>query len=999
MSLLSYIFDSSEREVRKLWRIVAKINALEPEMQSLSDEQLRLKTSEFKERLANGETLDDLLVEAFAVVREAGVRVLKMRAFDVQLIGGMVLHRGSIAEMKTGEGKTLVAVFPLYLNSLLGRGAHLVTPNDYLSRYGVVWMGPIYHFLGVSVGCIRGQSPETGEAGGSYIYDPDYVASDPREWNKLRPVTRKEAYQADITYGTNNEFGFDYLRDNMAYSAEELVQRDLYYAIVDEADSILIDEARTPLIISGIPEEPTDLYYRLDRIVRRLRPETDYTVDEKAHAASFTEEGQKKVEEGLGMPRGSVFGVDDAVDEEISTIVLADNAQQLIQHANAALKAHTLFKKDVDYVVRDGEIIIVDEFTGRLMFGRRYSDGLHQAIEAKENVEIKTETQTVATITFQNYFRLYEKLAGMTGTAKTEEEELRKIYALDVVVIPTNRPMIRKDYPDVVYKTEESKFRGIILEVLQCHARQQPVLVGTRSIEVSEKLSERLLSERLQLLCATVLLRAKLDESKDLDNEEKKHYHELLNRNFDEMGIRDLDGLAKKLGINPDITHPENISAVAKLLDISTDNEPNLLDALKNGIQHSVLNAKYHEQEASIIADAGKLGAVTIATNMAGRGVDIILGGKVEGNTISERSPEAEEVVKVGGLHIIGTERHESRRIDNQLRGRAGRQGDPGSSRFYVSLEDYLWRLFGDKSKSFLLSGWREDQALDSGLLSKVIERAQKKFEAHNFEIRKHVLEYDDVMNVQRERIYKERRKVLEGADLRDTLMDFIEKEVASAVDAYCPPGVHPDDWDTSALFNAVNEIFPLIWYFKPEDLSGKRRDELIKLLVQTGKRIYEDREKEFGYEMMRQIERHFMLDVINRKWREHLANMDFLREGIGLRGYAGVNPIYVYAKEADELFHGMLGSIREEVLKIMYRVQIKPRETMPTRRVYRDLHEGRAELNDPEVIDDSSAVRSAVGRTAVQQRKREKIGRNDPCPCGSGKKYKKCCLMQDSQY
>ena len=1024
---------ANERELNRFRKIVERINAFEPEMKRLSNAELRAKTDEFRERLQIDdpqnaltekereqllrERMDEILPEAFAVVREASVRTLGMRHFDVQMIGGIVLHQGRIAEMKTGEGKTLVATLPLYLNALTGRGAHLVTVNDYLSRRDARWNGPIYNLLGLSVGSIHGQSAETGDVGRSFIYDPDYKAQNENEWDQLRPCTRKEAYACDITYGTNHEFGFDYLRDNMAFRKEDLVQRELNYAIVDEVDSILIDEARTPLIISGYGYRSSDMYYKMDRVVRRLQPGRDYTVDEKAKTAMLTEEGIARVEE--------ITGCGD---------LSAPENLEIMQYVNAALKAHTVFKKDIDYVVRDGQVIIVDEFTGRLMFGRRWSDGLHQAVEAKEGVKVEEENQTLATITYQNFFRLYRKLAGMTGTAKTEEDEFRKIYALDVVEIPTHRPCIRKDLSDVIYKTEEAKFRGITLEILKTYCRRQPALVGTRSIEVSERISERLLSERLQLLGAIELLRIRLDQSKDIPNEEKNEYHALLNSKFEDLTINRLGRLAKRLDFDPDMLKPENVSALAQALGIRPKYEPRLAEALREGIIHNVLNAKYHEMEAHIIAQAGRLGAVTIATNMAGRGVDIILGGaplpgEEAENDASQRKPEPEvlqedlevdpeeltwdfegwkqrnpdkfaeaqakpealAVIMRGGLYIIGTERHESRRIDNQLRGRSGRQGDPGLSRFFVSLEDELWRLFGDKSKSFLLAGWREDQALDAKLLSRMIERAQKKVEMHHFEMRKHVLEYDDVMNVQRETVYGMRRKILEGADLRPTVIGYLEKTMTQAIDMFCPEGVHPSEWDTDALFRHVNEILPLELFAKPADLRDKRREELQDYLYDIVERSYAMKEQEIGVELMRDVERHVALDLINRKWIDHLDAMDYLREGIGLRGYAQRDPLIEYKKEAYELFQSTMQSIQDEMVRIMYRIQAQhepPRRRRPT---YENLMELAAE--GPAGMQGGSDAAGRRGTAPVTAGKHGKIGRNDPCPCGSGKKFKKCCL------
>jgi len=998
------LLSSNEREIKAFRRIVEKINALEPGMHALTDEQLRAKTDEFKQRIADGAQLDDLLVEAFAVVREAGIRTLGMRHFDVQMIGGMVLHQGRIAEMKTGEGKTLVATLPLYLNALSGKGAHLVTVNDFLSKRDAVWNGPIYHLLGLTVGSIHGQSAESGDHGNSYVYDPDFVAREPHEWDKLRLVTRQEAYACDITYGTNHEFGFDYLRDNMAYRFEDMVQREINYAIVDEVDSILVDEARTPLIISGPGNRSSDMYYKMDRVVRRLVKERDFTIDEKAKTAMLTEEGTRKVEEITGCGN------------------LSDTANlEMNQYVNAALKAHAVFKKDVDYVVKDGQVIIVDEFTGRLMFGRRWSDGLHQAVESKEGVEIQEENQTLATITYQNYFRLYKKLAGMTGTAKTEEDEFRKIYALDVVEIPPNRPVVRKDNPDIVFKNVESKFRGLTMEILRCCAREAPTLVGTRSIEVSERVSERLISERLQLLAATVLLRNALDEAKDIPKDEANEYHALLSAPFDQLDMSKLSRLAKRLGFDPNMLSEANVDAFAAHLGLNPRQTPKLAEALKEGIVHNVLNAKYHEMEAQIISQAGRRGAVTIATNMAGRGVDIILGGanlddekdeeevniedlppldpvdltwdyeswrKQHPDKEQAAAPRQLDIVKRGGLHILGTERHESRRIDNQLRGRSGRQGDPGLSRFFVSFEDELMRLFGDKSGSWMFQGWRDDQAIDAKLVSKAIERAQKKVEMHHFEARKHVLEYDDVMNVQRETIYGQRRQILQGVDLRNTVVGNLYDCVESAIDMHCHEGMQPSDWDYDGLFHYMNEIMPLEFFTKPADLRGKGRDELQTMLEEIVDKSYEMKEQEIGVELMRDIERHVALDLINRKWIDHLDAMDYLREGIGLRGYAQRDPIVEYKREAYELFQQMLTGIQDDMVRIMYRVQTTP---PPPRRAmtYDNLVEMSAE--GPQPMSDGNPALAPRGLPPA--RSSHKVGRNDPCPCGSGKKFKKCCL------
>jgi preprotein translocase subunit SecA len=962
MSLLKSILDGNEREVKRLRGIVSVINSFEPKLEGLTDEQLRAKTDEFRQRLEGGETLDDIMPEAFAVVREAAKRTLGLRQHDVQMIGGIVLHQGRIAEMATGEGKTLTSSLPIYLNAIEGKGAHLVTVNDYLAKRDATWNGPIYHLLGLSVACLQSHP-----YGAAFQYEPGLVAADPH-LNNLRPIHRYDAYRCDILYGTNAEFGFDYLRDNMAMSLEQLVQRELNYALVDEVDSILVDEARTPLIISGMPEKSTDLYYRVDRVIARLQHERDYTVDEKAKTAMPTDEGVKRIEEGLGVAN------------------LADD-QELMHHVNAALKARYVYKSDVDYVVKDGQVIIVDEFTGRLMFGRRYSDGLHQAIEAKEGVKIEEETQTVATITLQNYFRLYKKLAGMTGTAKTEEGEFRKIYGMDVVVVPTHRPMIRKDHPDIIYKTEEAKFRGITQEILQLYARQQPVLVGTRSIEISEMLSERLMSERLQVLAMTIILRNRLYNTKGLEKEKEQEYHALLNTKLSDLFLSRLAPLAKTLGMDVNPLTPTNIKELAQALNIegSTDK---LVEALEVGISHSVLNAKYHEKEAEIIAEAGRKAAVTIATNMAGRGVDIILGGKpAEGEP--SRAAEQEEVRTVGGLAIIGSERHESRRIDRQLRGRSGRQGDAGASRFYLSLEDELWRLFGDKGNRFL-GGWTEDQPLEARLLTAAIERAQKKVEEHNFGIRKHTLEYDDVMNVQRDLIYRQRRQVLEGADLCETILDHAREMIQGSIDTHCPTEVHDEEWDTQGLFNAMDQLFDLALTHRPQDLQGKSRDELSDLLIEAAEQRYAAKEQEIadvGADI-REIERQVTMQIIDSKWVEHLNAMDYLREGIYLRGYAQQDPLVAYKKEAYEMFQALLGSVQDDIVGWMYHIRLVRQAPPPPRRIINPL---------PVEADGNGHDLGGNGHAEpLDGAARPKVGRNDPCPCGSGKKYKKCHLLKE---
>ena len=837
--LIKKIFgDPNAKELKNIQPIVDKINSLEPEMEKMSSANLQAKTGEFKLRLQKGETLDDILPEAFAVVREASKRVTGMRHFDVQLIGGVVLHRGKISEMRTGEGKTLVATLPVYLNALTGHGVHVVTVNDYLARRDSVDMGRIYEFLGLSVGLI--------------VHDLDFPE-------------RKAAYQADITYGTNNEFGFDYLRDNMVVDKDQMVQRELNYCIVDEVDSILIDEARTPLIISGPGEKSADLYKVIAHIVANMKEGEDYTVDEKQKQVAPTEAGIAKAEKALGVK--NLYDTEHGVD--------------FSHHIMCAIKAKSLMIRDRDYVVKDGEVIIVDEFTGRLMYDRRYSEGLHQAIEAKEGVVVQRESQTLATITFQNYFRMYKKLAGMTGTAKTEEQEFQKIYGLDVVVVPTNKPMIRTDYPDVIYKTKAAKYRAVVKEIVELHKSGRPVLVGTTSI-----------------------------------------------------------------------TQSEDLSALLK----------------KQGIPHNVLNAKYHEKEAMIVADAGQMGQVTIATNMAGRGTDIVLG---------------EGVAELGGLHILGTERHESRRIDNQLRGRCARQGDPGSSRFYLSLEDDLMRLFGgDRIKNMMDQlGLEEDEPIENKMVTSSIENAQKRVEERNFNIRKMVLEYDDVMNQQREVIYKERRKVLDQEDLRSTVMEFTHKIVDRAMAMYCPPEAYSEDWDLKNLVRYCEEFFAPYGELKEEKLADLSREEIGEYLHKLADDIYASREEEITPEIMRELENLVMLKVVDNHWMEHLDAMDMLREGVGLRAYGQKDPLVEYKFEAFDMFEAMIGAIEDDVVKYMYRVNVFSQPSMEM-----DDHLDDAVTNNPTVdtTDGEGAKEPVVN-------KEPEIGRNDPCPCGSGKKYKNC--------
>ncbi|KLE16989.1 preprotein translocase subunit SecA [Clostridium sp. C8] len=833
MGFLEKVFGSySEREVKKLQKIADKIEALDEEMQKLSDEELRVKTDEFKERLQKGESLDDLLPEAFAVCREAAWRTLGMKHYRVQLIGGMVLHQGRIAEMKTGEGKTLVATLPLYLNALTGEGVHLVTVNDYLATRDVEWMGKLYNFLGLTTGCIV---------------------------HGLTSEQRREAYSADITYGTNNEFGFDYLRDNMVIYKEERVQRRLNFAVVDEVDSILIDEARTPLIISGAGEKSTKFYNVADNFVKQLLAEKDYTIDEKANSVMLTEAGVEKAERA--------FGIDNYADAE---------HLELQHYITQALKANYGMKIDKDYMVKDGQVIIVDEFTGRLMEGRRYSDGLHQAIEAKEGVKIERESKTLATITFQNYFRMYKKLSGMTGTALTEENEFREIYALDVIVVPTNKPVARLDKSDLIYKNTKGKYNAIIEDIIESNKKGQPVLVGTVSIEKSEYLSSLL---------------------------------------------------------------------------------------KKRGVKHQVLNAKYHEQEAEIISHAGELGSVTIATNMAGRGTDIKLG---------------EGVKEVGGLKIIGTERHESRRIDNQLRGRSGRQGDSGESVFYISLEDDLMRIFGSEKIQGIMErlGLEEDEAIDHKMVSKAIENAQKKVEGNNFDIRKNLIGYDDVMNMQREVIYKQRSEVLEGKNLREQINQMVNELVSDAVKAHLD-GVNENiEEEINKLIKYLEDICLPHGIVKVEDLAELSNDEMINKLLDVLMKIYNEKEQEFGEEQFREVERVILLRVVDQKWMDHIDNMDHLKQGIGLRAYKQLDPIQAYQMEGSAMFEEMINGIKIDTVKFLFHIQIqKPVERERVAEETTASHGG----------DDSDVKKKPVRNEA-------KVGRNDSCPCGSGKKYKNCC-------
>ena len=868
-----FLGDANERKLKKLQPLVEKINQLEPQFESFSNEQLKEKTEEFKERLKKGETLDDLLVETFALVREAAKRTLGQRHFDVQLIGGFILHQGQIAEMKTGEGKTLAATLAIYLNALSGQGVHVVTVNDYLARRDANWMGPVYYLLGLSCACLNHEK--------SYCYEPQ-IEPDRNEvtveMENLKEVSRREAYQADITYGTNNEFGFDYLRDNMAPNLEMMVQRQPNFAIIDEVDSILIDEARTPLIISMPDAESTKLYEQFSRLVPRLKENADYNIDEKMRAVTLTEEGIAKVEKILGLDN-----------------IYQEGGIRYVHHLEQALRAQVLFKKDRDYVVRDGQVIIVDDFTGRLMPGRRYSEGLHQALEAKEGVLVQQESRTLASITFQNYFRQYPKLSGMTGTALTSAEEFHKVYNLEVVVAPTNKPMIRKDLPDSIYKTKNGKFQAIVREIKKRHQQGQPVLVGTVSIEKNELLS-----------------------------------------------------------------------ALLK----------------KEGVVHQVLNAKNHEQEAQIIAQAGQPGAVTVATNMAGRGVDIILGGRMEEE--SGNMPEAKGVpsdsaslktgwqqqhnqaVQSGGLYVIGTERHEARRIDNQLRGRAGRQGDPGSSQFFVSLEDDLMRIFGgDRVKSMMeMLKVPEDQPIENRLISKAIESAQARIDGYNFDIRKHVLEYDDVMNKQRENIYKKRWEVLSKKNLKPDILETIGEEIKKIVQFHTQGPA--DNWHCREIAEIAKSIFPVPGDIETTLRNFKTTEEISEYLIKLAETAYEQKEKELEAKNMRQIEKFVFLRSIDALWMDHLENMDYLRDSVRLRAYGQKDPLVEYKNEGIKLFQRLLAAIQSTMVNTIYKVALAP-------------------------AGQNYSRQSPLGQNKRPDGGKRKIGRNDPCPCGSGLKFKKC--------
>ena len=879
---LGGLVDSNEKQLKRLQPTVERINGLEAEFERLGDDGLRAKTDEFRARLQKGSSLDELLPEAFAAVREAAKRTIGQRHFDVQLMGGIVLHQGKIAEMKTGEGKTLVATLPVYLNSLTGRGCHLATVNDYLARRDPYWMGPVYRALGVSVASIYPQqSPD--EYAPSRLYDPDYDSGD-SQWRHFRPVSRREAYQADITYGTSSEFGFDYLRDNMVMDLSHCVQRPLSYAIVDEVDNLLIDEARTPLIISGAAEESAQMYQVFARLVPRLAKDVDYVVDEKLRTVNLTDAGITSMESML--KREGVLKAPNLYDP---------SNYSLARYLDSALKAEVLYKKDREYVVKDGQVIIVDEFTGRLMFGRRYSEGLHQAIEAKESVKVQQESMTLATVTIQNYFRMYDKLAGMTGTAITEAEEFHKIYKLEVMVIPTNKPMIRQDFNDQIYKDEPAKFKAVVREIEQFHKNGCPVLVGTVSVEKSEELSE------------------------------------LLKR---------------------------------------------------KGIPYQVLNAKYHEKEAAIIAQAGQPGAVTVATNMAGRGVDIVLGGSIDGQNEAEWQEKHNRVVENGGLHIIGTERHESRRIDNQLRGRAGRQGDPGSSRFYVSLEDDVVRRFGgERIKGFMeWAGMDENTPIENALVNRSIENAQVRVEGYHFDMRKHLVDYDDVINRQREIIYGERSKILGGADLKANILSMVKEEIKSIVASHTTvePGM---EWDVKGLLADVSTIFPLPPQVNAGTLAELKPEQIEERLAGQAESLYEEREKQVDADAMRLLERLVMLRIIDNLWIEHLTAMEYMRQGIGLQAIAQRDPLVAYKREGHNLFETLLSTIQHDLVHTMYHVSIERKEAPQTApSPMAQAVAGRGDSASKQLAKVASKVTG------------KKVGRNDPCPCGSGKKYKKCC-------
>jgi len=1029
MNFLRKLFDTSKKDVELLQPTLKQINALEESIQGLSDDELRAKAKSYGERAKGGEALDKLMPEVFALVREVSKRVLGMRQFDVQLLGGMVLHQGRIAEMKTGEGKTLVAVAPMVLNALAGRGAHLVTVNDYLARRDAVWMGPVYHFMGLSVGIIQGQSQESDELGGSYIYTPGAYHADPR-YSNLVECSRRDAYSCDITYGTNHEFGFDYLRDNMAFAEEDLVMSELNFAIVDEVDSILIDEARTPHIISGPSTEDVSVYNEIDKVVKQLQKDLHFTSDKKNHSASMTEEGMDLVEEMLGIEN-----------------IAAD--PRIFHHVNASVKAYALFDRDVDYMVQKGEVVIIDENTGRPMYGRRYSDGLHQALEAKEGVTVQRESQTVATITFQNLFRLYNKLAGMTGTAKTEEDEFRKIYGLDVVTVPTHRPTQRVDQPDIIYKTMEAKFRGIGWEILRLHSKQQPVLVGTRSVEMSERVSARLTADMLQRLIIAWRLRDRVEIKKDIKGDNAAEAKRLYETDLEQIDRQALNSLLAKIDLNNDVFKGDWLDWCLSEWKLDTPGaREHLEDSLRHGIPHNVLNAKYHEREALIIAEAGRKGQVTIATNMAGRGVDILLGGRVEDEVVKqarshvdvaqdgedeyadtyasyrrggkeraapplplsdvERREKAEEVRALGGLYILGTERHESRRIDNQLRGRAGRQGDPGESKFFVALEDQLWRIFNaNMLENPVLKMWPPMEEVTAGFLSRMILKTQERIENHFFEARKHVLEYDDVLNAQREHIYGLRREILLGKDVRTELKTYVSELMAVLVeDAWAIDEDENRVYDHGLLYEDVNEIFPLVDYATLDDLTKHQPGpDLVGFLQEIALKAYDEKVKESGPQMG-ELERYVMLKAVNDRWMEHLQTIEYIREGIGLRGYGQVDPLVAYKKETYDTFQTTLRSIRDQASRMVFHLRIQnPSEMqmleamedgMPLT-INLDSYDGNnLPLTDTESHGSPMESASTATLPSVASRNEseidwQRVSRNDACPCGSGKKFKEC--------
>ncbi len=1005
MQFLRKLFDTSKKDVEGIFPIVQQVNALESELEALTDDQLKAKTPEFRERLKGGASIDSILPEAFAVVREVSRRTLNMRQFDVQIVGGVVLHQGRIAEMKTGEGKTLVAVAPMYLNALSGRGTHLVTVNDYLARRDAVWMGPIYHFLGLTVGIIQGQGQESDELGGSYQYSPGAPHPDPRYMN-LVEVSRREAYACDITYGTNHEFGFDYLRDNMAFQEEDLVMRELHYAIVDEVDSILIDEARTPHIISGPSMEDVTVYKSINEIVKQLQPEVHYTADKKNHSANLTEEGMDYVEE--------LMGIDNIASDP-----------RVFHHVNASIKAYSLFDKDVEYMVQRNEVVIIDENTGRPMYGRRFSDGLHQALEAKENVPIQRESQTIAVITFQNLFRLYDKLAGMTGTAKTEEDEFRKIYGLDVVSVPTHRPMTRQDQGDVVFKTMEAKFRGVAWEILHLFTKQQPVLVGTRSVEQSEHTSSRLTAEMLQKLVIAKRLQEMVEVKKEIKGELKSEAASLYNQNLADLNRQTLSMFLPKVGLNGDVFSEDWTNYLLSAFELTSANLDDLLEALKHGIPHNILNARYHEREALIIAEAGRKGQVTIATNMAGRGVDILLGGRVEDEVVKqarshvevaedgvdeyadtymsyrrggleraapplplsdvERREKAEEVRELGGLFILGTERHESRRIDNQLRGRAGRQGDPGKSRFYVCLEDQLWKIFNPNMlENPLLKAWPQMEVVDAKFLSGMIKKTQERIENHFFEARKHILEYDDVLNAQREHVYGLRREILLGKSMRPELRNQTQDLIAEVVEnAWMIDETEKREYDYHVLFEDLAEIFPIVDYANVNDLMAHPPGpDLTSYCQRLALQAYDDKVLHVGDDVMAQIERQVMLYAINNRWMEHLQTIEYIREGIGLRGYGQVDPLVAYKRETYDTFQRTMANFQSDAVRQVFRARVEVEEAPAPMMMRMEPDAPALGIVEEPVLKPDSELENVDWK---------RVGRNDTCPCGSGKKFKSC--------